>query len=245
MTQEQLAWNRVALVAGIIIAVIAAGAFALLWRGPGQEGQQQAGGGENVWVQYTADFKLLETSDNQPIDNLGVIFFYPRFRLENGYEIEPSPLWENIHVNFSPSDTRENLPSFFALPIPENAHYCRELWLAIVGKICPNDEVCVETWFFTPKENLVRLTLKLDNSRTFIIGWPTEESDNVSGVMIFNSKVVDNFYTFESKACLRAAVQIKMRVLTDGVLDPLEDYRKEMSELSDNALIFVYLPPNT
>jgi hypothetical protein len=72
MTQEQLAWGRVALVAGLVIVVVAAGAFMVLRRGPAQEDQKPLG--EEQKLSYLVGFAYRGSEDNQPIENLTIQF---------------------------------------------------------------------------------------------------------------------------------------------------------------------------
>jgi len=241
-----ISWKPAATIA-LVVIVVAAGAFALLRRGGTQEGGGQPAGEENVWVQYTASFKLLGTENNQPINELGVYFYYPHFRLENGDKIDPNPLYENTYLSFVLADNRSP-PRFEISPLSyentfRNVRLGKFLALGILGNFYPNDEVHVETWFSVPKENIARLTLKFEN-----LGAPFKVPfDNVSIGTIANVKMVDNHFvllpdgTFLSNGYLTAAIRVKTMVLTDGVLDLLEDYRGEMSEPSDNSTIYLYL----
>jgi len=112
MTRGKIMWGSVALVAASVVAVVVAGSFLFLRRGPGPGGGegQQTVEVENLWVQYTASFKLIYTSVSPPSTENLTLKDVP---IENLYLSLPFPC-------IRPGQLRPILTSLNGLLIPEN-----------------------------------------------------------------------------------------------------------------------------
>jgi len=73
MTQEKIVWWRVALVVGIVAAIVIGGVW--WWQ---SRGGPSGTAGENVAFEYRASFSYFGSADNRPLENLYLWFPLPQ-----------------------------------------------------------------------------------------------------------------------------------------------------------------------
>jgi hypothetical protein len=106
-------------------------------------------------------------------------------------------------------------------------YYFNNLCLRIPGFYYVGDEVTIETWLKITKENVGRLMLTsgpFDNRVIVII-----EQQNWLNGLVFKP--------------LKAAIHLKMSLMTDSTLTPFANYGAEMDEFENSPVIALWLLP--
>lgn len=188
-----LSWRPLAAVV-VIVVIVAAALLLTQQRGQeGQEGQPGPAGEEYVWVAYVTDFRLLQTSDNEAIENLRLGFSYPYIppaqwtTTDNSAEVAQESLeipFENIEVIFNFGERTENRNNPTISPVVENwtfggsapvencIYRVPGLFFEFSqGRIYPGDNFYIKAWLKVPSEDVQKLTVAMGDNVSVGLNW--------------------------------------------------------------------------